>query len=147
MHTESEEAANPFISEGFVSISVDDRPVPIRMLRDTGTTQSLLVENVLPLSEKSATGSRVLIQGVELGVIPVPLHKIHLTSDLVSGMVVVGVRPTLSIEGVSFLLGNDLAGEKVVPNLQVVNNVDSVDDDRVGVENSPEVFPACAYDR
>jgi len=35
-------------------------------------------------------------------------------SDLITGPVIVGVRHNLSFEGVSLLLGNDLAGIKVV---------------------------------
>ena len=107
---------NPFISEGYVSLG-NGHDVPIYILRDTRATQSLLVEGILPLSEETATGAQVLIQGVELGIVSVPLHSIHLKSDLVSGEVVVGLRPTLPIEGVSLILGNDLAGEKVIPEL------------------------------
>jgi len=114
------------------------------MLRDTGTTRSLLVDHVLPLSDKTATGSQVLIQGIELRVIPVSLHKVYLSSYLVSGIVTVRVHPTLPFEGVSFILGNDLAGEKVVPNLHVVNNVNSTNSED---ENGPEVYPACAITR
>ena len=97
--------SNPFISKGFVSVSKGEKSVPICVLRDTGATQSLLVEDTLPLSEKTATGLQVLIQGIELGVIPVPLHRVHLSSDLVSGPVTVGVCPTLPFTGVSFILG------------------------------------------
>ena len=50
----------------------------------------------------------------------VPMHTIYLNSDLVSREVVVGLRPTLPMEGVSLILGNDLAGERVIPDLQVV---------------------------
>lgn len=60
------------------------------------------------------TGRSVLIQSVELGVINVPLHIMCLKSDLITGPVTVGVRPTLPVPGVSLLLGNDLAGGKVV---------------------------------
>ena len=42
---------NPFISEGYVSLS-NCHGVQIY---DTGTTQSLLVEGILPLSEATAT--------------------------------------------------------------------------------------------
>ena len=43
-----------------------------------------------------------------------PQHGIHLDSDLVNGRVVVGVSPQFPIEGVSFILGNSLAGGKVL---------------------------------
>ena len=61
---------------------------------------------MLPLTEQSSAGASVLVQGVELGVLKVPLH-------LVSGGVIVGVRPTLPIQGIAFIMGNDLAGCKV----------------------------------
>ena len=120
----------PFISEGFVSLSgdsSDQQPIKIKVLRDTGATQSLLLEGVLPLSEQTSTGANVLIQGVECGFISVPLHRICLKSDLVSGDVTVGIRPTLPVKGVSFLLGNDLAGEKVVASQNFSTNPSNVD--------------------
>ena len=49
------EEKNPFISEGCVSLG-NSHDVPIYILRDTGATQSLLVE-------ETATGAQVLIQG------------------------------------------------------------------------------------
>ncbi|VDH97949.1 Hypothetical predicted protein [Mytilus galloprovincialis] len=73
-----------------------------------------LIEGVLPLSEKTSVGASVLLQGVELGCIDVPLHRIYLKSDLITGPVIVGVRPNLPVEGVTLLLGNDLARNKVV---------------------------------
>ena len=45
----------------------------------------------------------------------VPLHTIDLKLDLVSGTVVVGVRPTLLVERVYLLLCNDLARSNGVP--------------------------------
>lgn len=83
-------------------------PVPMCVLRDTGTARSLLAKNILPLSDTTSLGTHVLIQVIELGILCVPLHRIHLKSELVSGVVVVGVHPTLPIPGVSLILGNDL---------------------------------------
>ncbi len=48
------------------------------------------------------------------------LHVIHLESDLVSGPVTVGLQATLPVEGVSFVIGNDLAGGQVSGNPMVV---------------------------
>ena len=45
--------------------------------------------------------------GVECGIVNVPFHLVFLTSDLVSGPVTLGVRSSLPIDGVHFLLGND----------------------------------------
>ena len=43
---------HPFVSEGYVSLSESGETVAVKILRDTGATQSLLVDNTLPLSEK-----------------------------------------------------------------------------------------------
>ena len=73
----------------------------------------------------------------------VPLHEINLKSDLVSGPVIVGVRPKLPIEGVSMLLGNDLAGIKVIPD-PIVSKEPCVADD---TDEMISFFPACAVTR
>ena len=80
------EIFEPFMLNGFVSLSGDMcPPTPIKILRDTGASQSLILADVLPFSEKTSSGTSVLIQGVECGVINVPLHKVNLSSDLVTG--------------------------------------------------------------
>ena len=43
----------------------------------------------------------------------VPLHNVHLKCNLVDGPVIVGVRLSLSVKGVSLILGNDIAGQQV----------------------------------
>ena len=42
--------------------------------------------DILPISEKTSSGTSVLIQGIESGLINVPLHNIYLSSDLVTGL-------------------------------------------------------------
>ena len=107
----------PFLSDCFVSLNSDSaQSTPIKILRDTGASQSLILADTLPFSEKTSSGTSVLIQGVECGFVNVPLHNIYLSSDLVTGLVAVGIRPSLPFKGVHLLLGNDLAGDKVVVN-------------------------------
>lgn len=48
-----------------------------------------------------------------MGYTDVPLHRANLVSDLVSECVVVVACPPLPVAGVSFILGNDLAGGNV----------------------------------
>ena len=79
--------------------------------------------------------------------INVPLHQIFLQSELVSGPVIVGIRPTLPVEGISLILGNDLAGGRVQPDPQVISDVSNVlcltsADDGLG-----KTFPACVVTR
>ena len=51
------------------------------ILRDTGAPQSLISADTLSFSEKTSTGTSVLIKGVECGFVNVPLHNIYLSSD------------------------------------------------------------------
>uniref|UniRef100_A0A3B4ZKQ1 Gypsy retrotransposon integrase-like protein 1 n=1 Tax=Stegastes partitus TaxID=144197 RepID=A0A3B4ZKQ1_9TELE len=103
----------PFIRDGFVSLVGSRDKVPIKILRDTGAYDSYIVGSVLPLTAASDTGDRILSRGMGLTVLPIPLHRIVLTCELVQGEVTVGVRPALPIEGVHFILGNGLAGSQV----------------------------------
>ena len=48
------------VSEGFVSLESSSSQIPIKILRDSGATQSLLLEGVLPLSVSSSTGESVI---------------------------------------------------------------------------------------
>ena len=55
-----------------------------------------------------------------MGFVEVPLHRIHLAAAIVSGDVVVGVRSALPVPGITFILGNDLAGGTVWGGSEVV---------------------------
>ena len=142
------EIYEPFLSDGSVSLNSDfAQSTPIKILRDTGASQSLILADTLPFSEKTSSGTSVLIQGVECGFINVPLHNIYLSSDLVTGLVAVGIRPSLPFKGVHLLLGNDLAGDKVVvdPLLTSTPCVDQLPDP---IEQEiPDLYPSCAVTR
>ena len=105
----------PFLSDGFVSLNSDSaQSTLIKILRYTGASRFLILADTLSFSEKTSSGTSVLIQGVECGFVNVPLHNIYLSSDLVTGLVAVGIIPSLPLKGVHLLLRNDLAGDKVV---------------------------------
>ena len=142
------EIYEPFLSEGFVSLTSDSaQSTPIKILRDTGASQSLILADTLPFSEKTSTGTSVLIRGVECGFVNVPLHNIYLSSDLVSGPVAVGIRPSLPFKGVHLLLGNDLAGDKVVVN-PLLTNTPCEDQLPDPIEQEiPDLYPSCAVTR
>ena len=90
------EIYEPFLSDGFVSLNSGfAQSTPITILRDTGASQSLILADKLPFSEKTSSGTSVPIQGVECGFVNVPLHNIYLSSDLVNGPVAFGIRQTL----------------------------------------------------
>ena len=142
------EIYEPFLSDGFVSLNSDSaQSTPIKILRDTGASQSLILADTLPFSEKSSSGTSVLIQGVECGFVNVPLHNIYLYSDLVTGPVAVGIRPSLPFKGIHLLLGNDLAGDKVVVN-PLFTSTPCVDQPPDPIEQEiPDLYPSCAVTR
>ena len=138
----------PFIMDGFVSLPGDPSVrVPIKIVRDTGASQSFLLENVLPFCDMTSTGCSVLVRGFEMGFVNVPLHEISLQSDLVTGTVTVGIRPSLPIAGVAMLLGNDVCGGKVLPG-PIVSHVSpkTLTCDDLSV-NFPEVFASSVVTR
>ncbi len=138
----------PFVSVGSVSCTgktEDQRE--IKILRDTGAAQSVILTDVLPWSEQTYCGSHILLCGIEANPISVPLHWVHLHSDLVSGRFRVGVLPRLAVEGVALLLGNDIAGGKVSPVLEVTDRPQSNVSDIVLFQKYPQVFPACVLTR
>ena len=137
----------PFVSVGYVSLPDSDEARKVKVLRDTGASQSLILESALSFCDKSSVGASVILQGVEGGYVNAPLHEVDLKSDLVSGIVKVGVRPSLPVKDVSFILGNDLAGERVVPSPVVSARPCESDETNRFVEEFPHVFPAYAVTR
>lgn len=93
---EPDPSFKPFIFDGIVSLTgelEDERAVEI--LRHTGGCRSMILSDVLPLIERSSCHASILVQGVEIGYVPAPLHCLHVRSNLVSGFFTVpeGVRP------------------------------------------------------
>ena len=137
----------PFIS-GVVSLVGDENSSQkVKILRDTGATQSLMLDSVLPLTENSFTGANVLISGVEMGVLEVPLHEVNIKSSLINGNIVIGTRPSLPVEGISLILGNDIAGEKVMVDPRVVEKPRDDDNTEILAEKFPGIFPASVVTR
>ena len=149
-NTESDYMENykPFISEGVVSLVGDENSSQkVKILRDTGATQSLMLDSVLPLTENSFTGANVLISGIEMGVLEVPLHEVNIKSSLINGNIVIGMRPSLPVEGISLILGNDLAGEKVMVDPRVVEKPRDDEETERLAEKFPGIFPASVVTR
>ena len=149
-NTESDYMENykPFISSGVVSLVGDENSSQkVKILRDTGATQSLMLDSVLPLTENSFTGANVLISGVEMGVLEVPLHEVNIKSSLINGKIVIGMRPSLPVEGISLILGNDLAGEKVMVDPRVVEKPRDDEETERLAEKFPGIFPASVVTR
>jgi len=137
----------PIVFEGLISLtgeSADQRPV--RILRDTGGSQSVIVASVLPFSEQSACGYGSTLCGIEMGYIPRPVHNVHVQSKLVAGFFPVAVCPALPLKGIVFLMGNDIAGSKVTPALEVLASPQSAGSSEV-IEANTNSSPICAVTR
>ncbi len=136
----------PFLLTGSVSLCADSLSKSISILRDTGATQSFILADALPFSPETYSGTDVLVRGIELGCVRVPLHMVNLQSDLVTGTVPLGVRTELPVDGVSLILGNDLAGGKVFPSPVVVDKPGMAPDPDIAA-HFPSVVPSCAVTR
>ena len=98
-------------------------------------------------SEKTSSGTSVLTQGVECGTVNIHLHHVNLSSDLVTGLVVIGITPSLPFTGVHLLLGNDLAGDKVVVNQLVTDTPNIGHSDDPIEQKISDLYPSCAVTR
>lgn len=138
----------PLISNGSVSLVGDVKSVPVTIPRDTAAKQSLIRGGVLPFSDQSYCGSDVLAWGIKMSVVRAPLHFVQLTSRIVSGKFQIAVRSQLPVAGIDLLLGNDLAGGKVFPSPEVIENpiTNVCISDPAGSDSLP-LFPVCAVTR
>ncbi len=140
--------SSSFLMDGFVCLSSDpEHRQDIKIWRDTGAFQSVILQDVLPFNENSAQGSEVIVKGFGGGFLSMPLHNIHLQSDLVSGNVVVALCSHIPIDEVSFILGNDLAGGRVQVVPEVTSTpckIDSPDELELAY---PETFSVCVTTR
>ncbi|XP_068240141.1 uncharacterized protein [Palaemon carinicauda] len=128
----------PFKSDGVVSVSDDlGRSVPVRIVCDTCSSNSLIVKEKVPGLEKTFTSDRLVFRSLG-GLATVPLCRIYLHWGLLTRYVTVGVVDELPIQGVDFLMGNNFAGGKVVPSPIVVDTpleISPVED--------PVLYPFC----
>ena len=115
----SSDAFKDFIFDGYVSLGEDHGKVKIKILRDTAAALSLLHYEAIPNINDKLSGEKVNIKDLT-ETSSVPLADIFLDCPLVKKAVKVGIRyKELPVEGIHLLLGNDLAGKLVVPNLIV----------------------------
>ncbi|XP_063592504.1 uncharacterized protein LOC134769695 [Penaeus indicus] len=144
-HNVKSDIFEPFIFTGLVASDMSsDKSYPVRILRDTASSQSVLVKASMPFVENSYTGEFVVIRGFG-GTVTLPLARIFLRSDLVDRYITVGVHDfPLPVSEATLLLGNDVAGECVVPDPIVrpvpsgVNPTESLDNEYPSLFNDEE---------
>lgn len=95
---------------------------------------------MLPFSAESYTDTDVVVRVFGMGCINVPLHR---KSDLVTGLVTLGVCSQLPVDGVDLILGNDLAGGHVFSRPIVVHEPSTAKNSEPDTAFT-YVFPVCA---
>ncbi|XP_059841623.1 uncharacterized protein LOC132402688 [Hypanus sabinus] len=126
------------MSNRTVSVKEGDTPVPVRIWRDTGSELSLISSKVLDFGRKMGM---VAVKGIGKGTEVVPLHRVIMNCELVSGPVEMGVRSEFPRTDADVLLGNVLAGGKVWAAVTLT---------RQPVEAPPldsKIYPACTITR
>lgn len=94
------EEYRPFLSDGPLSLVGDTtRKIPVKILRDTGGIQSLMLKRCLHRVSNSVKGEFIVLQGGRSKFFSLPLRQIHLRSDLNSGSIVVSVVSCLPMKG------------------------------------------------
>ncbi|XP_059820846.1 uncharacterized protein LOC132391542 [Hypanus sabinus] len=134
------EGSEKCISEGTVSVREGDSPVPVRIWRDTGAELSLISSKVLDFGRK--TGG-VALRGIGKGTEAVPLHRIIINCELVSGPVEIEVQSEFPRTDVDILLSNDLAGGEVWSAMELPSQPVSVEDPPL----DSKTYPACTITR
>ncbi|XP_068240108.1 uncharacterized protein [Palaemon carinicauda] len=115
---ESDALFSNYISEGTVTIP-NGTPVKVRILRDTGSTQSMVLHSAVPTI--SLLDEKVLVRDLS-NTNSLPLAELNLNCEFVSGKVKIAVINTpFPVHDVQVLLGNDLAGQLTLPNLILYN--------------------------
>lgn len=127
-----------FLHDG--EIELDGQVFPVRVFRDSGARQSLCVR--LP-GMPTRGDNFVLVRGVNSDVC-YPVFKMSLRCPVVSAQGPVALVESLPLEGVQFLLGADLAGDRVFPPpVCISSSVLSQDTD----DHDLNVYPVCAVTR
>ncbi len=78
-----------------------------------------------------------------MGFVTIPLHRVWVTSEL-AGCFEVAVCLSLPVKGIDFIMGNDIAGGKVMPAVQVINALCVEVQSDLLAETLPEVFSSSA---
>jgi len=71
------------------------------------------------------------------------MHLSMWSTSILKGAVTVGIRPTLPVGGISLILGNDLVGSKMMPDLHVLDDPNP----QLVVDKPDRIFPVCTVTR
>ena len=137
----------PFNTHGSVNVYRDVKH-PIRIVRDSGGSLSLILKSSVPGIENCYTTEEIFILDFH-DRLAMPLAKIHLDCPLVKGEVIVGVcdHKSLPITDCDFLRSNDLVGGTVFAPLKIQDSPLTYNPTEELESQQPSLFLACAVTR
>ncbi|XP_068213177.1 uncharacterized protein [Palaemon carinicauda] len=137
----------PFCFDGVLGTGDEhSEGVVVKLMRDTGSSQSLVVRGAVPGLEDCLTNDKVIVRSIG-GLTSLPRARVHLDCGIFKGNTIVGVVESLPIPGVDVLVGNDVAGNLVVPDPVVCDNPLEVSPVQQLEDVKPELFPSCVVER
>ncbi|XP_068225233.1 uncharacterized protein, partial [Palaemon carinicauda] len=107
---------------------------------------SLVVRGAVPGLEDCLTNDKVIVRSIG-GLTSLPRARVHLDCGIFKGSIIVGIVESLPIPGVDVLVGNDVAGNLVVPDPVVCDNPLEVSPVQQLEDVEPELFPSCVVER
>ena len=131
----------PFLMTGTVAMNREGKVRPVKILRDTGAIQTLILTECLDDPDTTYLHKDVIIE-TAAGYRQLPLHSIYLETEIVKGQVTVAAIGEMPVAGIQLLLSNDLAGDQVkalIVSEKPLSNDEGKDD--------PNIFPVCAVTR
>ena len=103
-----------FISDGVLTLPNHDNEVKVKILRDTGSSQSMVLRSVIP--KVQCLDENVIVTDLSSSSL-LPLATVNLNCQFINDEVKIAVKEgSFPLPGVSLILGNDLANQSR-PNL------------------------------
>ena len=139
----SHDSFKPFQFKGSVArSSSSEDSVNVVIQRDTASNHSIIARSALPKGVIGEPNRSIILEGVG-GSELAPVCRLYLKSEIATGVADFAIKDRIEIEGVHLLLGNELAGRQVVPNV-IVAHEPLVESPTLDLESSkPELFPSC----
>ncbi|XP_064103297.1 uncharacterized protein LOC135213249 [Macrobrachium nipponense] len=137
----------PFCFDG-VLVAGDEhsKGVVVKLMRDTGSSQSLVVRGAVPGLEDCLTNDKVIVRSIG-GLTSLPRARVHLDCGIFKGDIIVGIVESLPIPGVDVLVGNDAAGNRVVPDPVVCDTPLEVSPVQQLEDVERDLFLSCVVER
>ena len=107
-------------SEGEVSSSFGRPMKKVKLLRDTGAVQSLILRSALPNDFKERHQEYVVINGFPNTLTSSPRETLYLNSEWSNGLEKLAVVDSIPVGGIDVIIGNDIA-DREEPELPIIS--------------------------